>query len=229
MCGRFVQQLSTVAMAQLFGAEALASDPGERYNVAPTQAIDIVAAHEGKRILTMHRWGFVPTWAKDLSIGSRMINARGETVATSPAFRSSFRSRRCIIPADAFYEWQRVGGTKQPYAIVPQNNQPFAFAGLWSPWHDPQSEERILTCAIITTAANGTMRSIHDRMPVILAEAAFDEWLDPSFNDTDVLQTLLKPCPDDVLRAYPISRRVNNVRNDGAELLVPATTISSAL
>jgi putative SOS response-associated peptidase YedK len=219
MCGRYGVEQEYVQLALRYQAVVKAIDPGPRYNVAPTQQVPVIVAHESERYLAEHRWGLVPFWGKDLSIGVRMINARAETVATLPAFRESLEKRRCIIPATRFYEWQRVGKTKIPHTILRSDGFPMSFAGLWASWRNPETHERVLSCSIITTAANGPMRSLHDRMPVILEEDAVDRWLDPGISDLDELQRLLVPASDDTVYAYPISRLVNDVKNDGPEVV----------
>ena len=160
------------------------------------------------------RWGLVPSWAKDVGIGSRMINARAEGIAAKPAFRAAFRQRRCLVPADGFYEWQKVAGGKQPMLIRLRSGDPFAFAGLWERWRGPDGE--VETGTIITTAPNAVTAPIHDRMPVILDPADYDRWLDPSQPDA---AALLRPCPDDWLTAIPVSTRVNSPKNDAADLI----------
>ena len=166
------------------------------------------------------RWGLVPRWAKDLRIGNKMINARSETVATKNAYRSAFKKRRCIIPADGFYEWKRLDDkTKQPMYISRGDGDPLAFAGLYERWFDAEGERELHTCTILTCAPNEMMAEIHNRMPVLLAPAAWDDWLDPGFDDTDHLQTLLVPAPEELLVAHEVSTEVNNVRNNGPHLL----------
>lgn len=221
MCGRFGAEREYVQLALRYQAVVTAIDPGPRYNVAPTDPVPVVVAHEGERYLTHHRWGLVPHWAKDLSIGTRMINARAETVATLPAFRESFASRRCIIPATRFYEWQRVGDRKQPYTILRSDGFPMSFAGLWASWSDQRTRERVLSCAIVTTTANAMMAPLHDRMPVVLEDEALGMWLDPSLTDTGALLHMLVPCAEDVLFAYAVSALVNDVRNEGPDLVAP--------
>ena len=222
MCGRITQYLSSEEIAALFGAEPLVDLPGGRFNVAPTQTVMVVVEDGERRVVTAHRWGLIPPWAESPQIGSRLINARGETVAEKPSFRTSFRRQRCLIPVDGFYEWKQEGAGKVPHAIVGCDGKPLALAGLWSSWRDPGTGEEIRSFTIVTTAANRQMRPIHERMPVILPEESWGLWLDPSFQDVGALQSLLQPYPDDQLRAYPVSRRVNDVRNDGSELLEPA-------
>jgi putative SOS response-associated peptidase YedK len=172
----------------------------------------------GGRELALVRWGLIPAWAKEASIGGRLINARSETVAEKPAFRSAFRKRRCLVPADGFYEWRKRegGGPKQPMLVRRRDGAPFAFAGLWEHWRGPEGE--VQTCTILTTEANAVLAPIHDRMPVILDPAAYDRWLDPARPGAE---ELLRPCSDGWLEAFPVSTRVNNVRNDVAELIAP--------
>jgi putative SOS response-associated peptidase YedK len=167
------------------------------------------------RVLSLMRWGLIPHWADDPKIGYRLINARADTVATKPSFRSAFKQRRCLIAADGFYEWQKRDGAKQPYLIRRADGEPFAFAGLWEHWHG--ADQEIESCTIITTDANDLMRPIHDRMPVILAPADYDRWLDPAVQKADLLQTLLRPLAEGALTAILVSTRVNNPKNDDAK------------
>ncbi|HEX7473638.1 MAG TPA: SOS response-associated peptidase [Candidatus Limnocylindrales bacterium] len=221
MCGRFTQQRSDHELAEWFEAEALVDDPGGRFNVAPTDPVSIVVEKDDRRAITAYRWGLVPFWAKDISIGSRLINARAETLASSNAFRESFARRRCLVPADGFYEWRRDPGRRQPFVIHRLDGAPLAFAGLWSGWRDKATGEVLRTMTIVTTGANALMTPIHDRMPVVLAPEAWSRWLDPSLEDIAELQGLLVPAPDEGLEAYPVETLVNNVRNNGPELIVP--------
>lgn len=221
MCGRMTQYLSSEEIAALFGAEPLVSLAGGRYNVAPTQTALVVEEDGERRVIAAHRWGLIPPWADSAKIGSQMINARSETVAEKPSFRSAFKRQRCLVPVDGFYEWQKVGSTKVPHAIVRKDGQPLALAGLWSSWRDPATGEELRTFTVITTQANATMQPLHERMPVILPDDAWERWLDPTFTDIPALQALLRPAPDDLLNAYPVSRLVNDVRNDGPQLLLP--------
>jgi len=228
MCGRYVTKSDPAKIAALFKVEELAAgvdELGENYNVAPSQRIAVVDSPEGVRVLDVVRWGLVPPWAKDRSVGNRMINARAETIATKNAFRKPFRRKRCLVPADGFYEWKRLGPKlKQPYYFHRGDDEPFAFAGLWESWRDPDDKdgpwER--TACIITTSANSSMAPVHDRMPVILPGSAWQAWLDPANDDVEALQALLHPPPDDLLVAYPVPREVGNVRNNGPHLLDPA-------
>lgn len=226
MCGRMTQTTDPAEIARIFDAESAieadADDAGPRYNVAPTQPLTVVLQRaEQGRTVEQHRWGLVPSFAKSLKDGAKRINARAETVATSPSFRSSFRKRRCIVPSDGFYEWRRTGGPKQPYFLHPPTGAVLAMAGVWAVWKDPETGLWVPSAAVITTDANRMISSIHDRMPVLLPREAWDDWLDPEFDDAEYLTSLLEPPPDDVLGMYPISTRVNNVRNEGPELLEP--------
>jgi putative SOS response-associated peptidase YedK len=218
MCGRYALYTPAEAMVRLFGLSS-AADIEPRYNVAPTQPVAVVRADpSNRRRLDLLRWGLVPFWASDLAIGNRMINARGETVAEKPAFRQAYRKRRCLIPADGFYEWQKTSTGKQPWFISPERGGPLAFAGLWERWDDRGRAEPVETCTIITTAANAALAPVHDRMPVILPEQAWTLWLD-SATDAPALADLLAPAPEDLLSRRPVSRRVNTPANDGPELL----------
>lgn len=220
MCGRYMITSSVEALRQLFHFEER-PNLAPRYNVAPTQAVPIVRrSDDGGRQLAMARWGLVPFWAKDLKVGYRMINARAETVAEKPAFRAAFKARRCLIPADGFYEWKAEAGGKQPYLIRLESSEPFAFAGLWERWTEPESGERIESCAIIVTSANELVARVHDRMPVILAPNDHDPWLYGE-SERDDLQQLLAPYPAEAMTACPVSKAVNSPKNDGPELIEP--------
>jgi putative SOS response-associated peptidase YedK len=200
-----------------------------RYNVAPTLDVYAVAMRgrndreKGpRRALGTFRWGLVPSWARDPAVGSRMINARAEGIAAKPAFRAALARRRCLIPADAFYEWQRRPAGRLAYAVRRRDRRPMAFAGLWEVWRDPSQPEAELlrTCAIVTTRANELMAPIHDRIPVVLASEDWAAWLDPD-SGPGAATRLLQPPPSDWFEAYPVGSLVNNVRNDGPELLEP--------
>jgi putative SOS response-associated peptidase YedK len=233
MCGRMTMRTDPSDLAEIFDAELddsatrVLDDLGRRYNVAPTQDIPVVVQRDGGRRIEMHRWGLVPSWSKSVSsAGARYINARGETVATSSAFRASFLRRRCVIPADGFYEWRRAGRVKQPFLIHTPADAPLAFAGLWSPWRDPASGEWLLSATVVTTAANATVGELHNRMPVILDEDAWRLWLDPDMHDESLLQSLLEPARDDLLELRAASPLVNNANNEGSELLdVPPAAV----
>jgi len=215
MCGRFAFYSPSEATAALFGVDgALAVEP--RYNIAPTQFVAAVRNDdEQQRELVMLRWGLVPFWAKDPSIGNRMINARAETVAEKPSYRNAFRYRRCVVLADGFYEWHREGDRKIPYFITAAGGEPFGLAALWENWKDRDSGESLQTTTLITVAANEFMQPLHHRMPAILVPDTADEWLSGS---ADYLETAAERTP--ALRAWPVSTRVNNARNEGEELII---------
>ena len=223
MCGRFAFYSPAEATAALFGV----SDVPElkpRFNNAPTQSIAAVRLDsEESRELALLRWGLVPSWAKDPSIGNRMINARAETVAEKPSFRAAYRKRRCLILADGFYEWRKEADGKTPYFISLASGEPFAFAGLWEDWHARDSDESLQSTAIITTAANDFMSQLHHRMPVVLQQDAADRWLG---GDEQVLSDAGESSP--AFRAWPVDRRVNNARNEGEELVEAAGETLSA-
>jgi putative SOS response-associated peptidase YedK len=198
-----------------------------RYNVAPTQPLMVVLqrADEG-RVVEQHRWGLIPSFAVSAKDGAKRINARAETVATSPAFRASFAKRRCIVPSDGFYEWRRTGGQRQPFYLHPPEDGVLAMAGLWSVWKDPETGKWVVSAAVVTTDANRLVASLHDRMPVLLPREAWDGWLDPEVDDGDYLRSLLVPAPDDVLAVIAVSARVNDVRNEGPELVAPVAEVT---
>jgi putative SOS response-associated peptidase YedK len=213
VCGRFTLRTPAKVLAELFDV-ANVPDREPHYNIAPTQAVAVVrlqAGGEGRELARM-RWGLIPAWAGDPAIGNRLINARSETVATKPAFRQAFRSRRCLIPADGFYEWERLSGRKQPYYIRLKGDRPFGFAGLWEKWE--RAEVPIESCTILTTQANELVGSIHDRMPVIISPDDYALWLDPRCQDSRKLEALLRPFPAAEMTACPVSMLVNNPRND---------------
>ena len=248
MCGRFVAASPPDEMAKYFGAAAPDALLPENYNVAPTTdiyalvgdrppeideasaaAVEPAVASPPRRLETFH-WGLIPMWAKEQKIGNRMINARAETVATKNSFRAAFKRRRCLIPADGFYEWKVVGTDekgkpkKQPMYIHRPDGEPLAMAGLWERWLGPDKDwdEALHSATIVTTEANDFMSGIHNRMPVFLPPAAWDEWLDPDNEDVDALQELLVPADEALLRAHPVDPAVGNVRNKGAELIDPS-------
>jgi putative SOS response-associated peptidase YedK len=218
MCGRFVRSSSVETYARLFDAEG-GFDLDPSYNVAPSQAALIARPSDGRRQLALLHWGLVPAWASDSKIAYSTFNARAETVATKPAFRTAFRRRRCLIAADGFYEWKRMAGERQPYFIGLRDGGPFAFAGLWERWQ--RGDETMESCTIIVTQANELIAPIHDRMPVILPPERYAAWLDPGLDDPRRLQDCLQPYPASALRVYPVSSRVNNPRNNDAALLRP--------
>ena len=226
MCGRMTQQIPPSEVARIFDAELRDDEPiRPRFNCAPTDPLTVVLEREDGRVLERHRWGLIPPWAVDPSAGGRMINARAETVATSPAFRVALRRRRCIVPADGFYEWERRGRARQPWFIHRADGQPMAMAGLWSLWRDLAVGLWISSCAVITTAANATVAPLHDRMPVLLPADAWDAWMDPSESSADFLRELLVPAEAALLARYPVSTRVNSVRNEGRDLVEPVELV----
>jgi putative SOS response-associated peptidase YedK len=232
MCGRYVSVSSPTILADRFAVEEVrVTDKEPDYNVTPRAEVPIVAVSRGRRVLDLVRWGLVPSWAKELSIGDRQINARASSVTTKPAYKRAFVKRRAIVPADGFYEWQPVPGRKQkqPWFIRRRDGEPLAFAGLWEIWHDPARRDdapRIRSCTIITTDANDVVQPLHDRMPVVLPESEWDRWLDPTFQDIDVLRTLLVPAPAAAFEAWPVTSLVNKADNNGPELL-EAVEVSS--
>jgi putative SOS response-associated peptidase YedK len=219
MCGRYTVSTPVGVLAEAFDLGGSLPELPASYNVAPTQVVPAVLAENEERRLELFRWGLIPPWADDPQIGSRMINARSETAPEKPSFRRAFRERRCLIPADGFYEWKRLDGGKQPYHIHMGDGRPFAFAGLWESWG--RGEEEIRSCTILTTRANALVGSIHDRMPVILGADAYDVWLDPGA-ERDELTGLLAPYPDENMEAYPVSRFVNNPSNNDPRCVEPA-------
>ncbi len=221
MCGRFALYASSERLAGQFRLP-LPFAIAPRYNIAPSQPVLALRTlrETGEREWTHFQWGLVPRWAQDPKIGQRLINARVETLAEKPAFKHALRYRRCLIPADGFYEWKKVGNTKQPYFVRHREGKPLALAGLWELWQGADGSE-LQTCTIITTEPNATVRPLHDRMAVILPEQAYDLWLDPNLHQPERLLPLLRPAPDDALIAYPVSLRVNNPANDDPSLIEP--------
>ncbi len=229
MCGRYVSSSQPDEIARYFGAEmseALVDDsPPANFNVAPTARVFVVLETGETRRLETARWGLVPNWAKDLSIGAKMINARAETLATKNAFKRAFQRKRCIIPADGFYEWKVIPGQKkkQPMYIHRADGDRFAFAGLWELWRNPNApdDEPVRTCTIITGQPNEMVSPIHDRMPVMLPPDAWSTWLDHDNHDLDMLGKLLVPAPASIIAVHPVSTAVNNVRNGEPSLIDP--------
>jgi putative SOS response-associated peptidase YedK len=218
MCGRYRLSRRKQAVEEYFDAVSGEEEWVPRYNIAPTQDVPIIRQNprEPLRELSLVRWGLVPSWAKDSSGAARMINARSETAASKPAFRNALRFRRCMIPADGFYEWQRTGKSKQPYCFEVNEGDLFAFAGIWERWKDP-SGKAVETCSILTTTPNAVTATIHDRMPVVLDPDGYDLWLDPGMKDAGAASKLLKPCDARLMRSYPVSTRINHVANDDEE------------
>jgi putative SOS response-associated peptidase YedK len=221
MCGRYLITSSPEAFRRLFRYEEQPNFP-PRYNVAPTQPVPIVRLVDGKREFALVRWGLLPYWVKDPRTFTLLINARGESVNEKAAFRNAMKRRRCLFLADGFYEWTSAGGRKRPYVVRPKDGGPVAFAGLWESWMGPNGEE-METAAIVTTAANREIASLHDRMPVILPPEAFDLWLDCANVDHRTAEALIMPTRDGLLDAYEVSPAVNHVANDNPQLLEPFT------
>ncbi len=221
MCGRFTLRANPADIVAHFGVDEV---PEEiflpRFNIAPSQTVATVRLDTDHRTLRMARWGLIPGWAKDAKIGFSLTNARAETVSEKPAFRSAFKSKRCLIPADGFYEWVPITTKlKQPYHFHRIDGALLGFAGLWERWRDADGQT-VETCSIITTTANGVVRPVHDRMPVILDPADYGQWLDPRAGAEELL-TLLRPAPEEALMAIAVSRYVSNARNQGKECLQP--------
>ena len=220
MCGRFALTVSARVLGELFDVPEPAG-LAPRYNIAPTQPVLVARSGEEGRELVSVRWGLIPHWADDPSIGNRMINARGETVASKPAFRSAVKHRRCLIPADGFFEWKKVGAGKQPHLIRFADRRAFAFAGLWERWRPRDGSAPVDSCTIITTTPNALVGKLHDRMPVILPTDAFEEWLRPEPLPSSRLEEILIPYPDAEMEAFAVSRYVNSPANDGPECIAP--------
>lgn len=221
MCGRFTLTVDPAQFQEAFPGVDIDPEPAPRYNIAPTQPVAVIP-NNAKDKLDYFVWGLIPSWAKDPSIGSRLINARANTLAQKPSFRSAYRRRRCLIPASGFYEWKPEPGSKSktPMYITLASGKPFAFAGLWEFWQSSDGSQ-VLSCTIITTEPNELMAEIHNRMPVILPVEAYSLWLDPNERRPDELDGLLKPYPAAEMVAYPVSRQVNSPQNDTAELILP--------
>jgi putative SOS response-associated peptidase YedK len=217
MCGRYLIKTPPGLMRAAFGYEEQPNFP-PRYNVAPTQPIPVVRLVNGRRSFALLRWGLIPSWVKDPRGFSLLINARAESVLEKPALRNAMRRRRCLIPADGFYEWKRDGERKRPYVAAAKGL--VAFAGLWEPWIGPNGEE-VETACIVTTTANRTLRSLHDRMPVVIPPEAFDMWLDCPNVDAETAAALLVPAPEDLFDAHEISTAVNRTANDSVDLIEP--------
>ena len=216
MCGRFELHSAFAIIAKLFGLTGDSVMMPTGFNIAPGQDIAIIVKVGGKNRLTTCHWGFVPSWGQDLKEGYKMINARAETVAEKPSFRQAFSRGRCLVIADGFYEWKNVGGKKTPVYVRLKSGKPFGMAGLYNLWTSPEGEQ-VCTSAIITTEANGIVRTVHDRMPVIIAPAATGLWIDPSVHEKEKLLPVLKPYPDDEIELYEVSARVNSPKNDSKE------------
>lgn len=222
MCGRYRLSRRKQIIEEYFDAADWQDDWSPRYNIAPTQPVPVIRQHpkEPIRQISSIRWGLIPHWSKDASSAASTINARSETAAEKPAFRDPMRYRRCLIPADAFYEWKRTGAAKQPYCFEVNEGELFAFAGLWDGWKNSEGQW-IKSCTILTTIPNAVTAAVHDRMPVILDRESYDLWLDPGMNDVSVVSELLKPYDARLMRSYPISTRVNHVANDDEDCSRP--------
>ena len=220
MCGRYLITTAPEAIRALFRYREHPNFPA-RYNVAPTQPVPIVRLWESARQFALVRWGFLPSWVKDPRNFSLLFNARGDTALDKPAFRNAMVRRRCLFPADGFYEWKNDGRTSKPFAVLPKKGGPVAFAGLWETWMGPNGEE-VETAAILTTDANHALRHIHPRMPVVVPPEAFDLWLDCAKVEAPAAAALLVPAPEDLFAAYEVSPAVNRTANDSSDLLTPA-------
>jgi len=222
MCGRFTLTVDPAKLQDSFTDYDFPTKFAPRFNIAPTQPV-LAIPNDGRQRADFFIWGLIPSWAKDPSIGNRLINARGETLAEKPSFRGSYKYKRCLILADGFYEWKVQPGTKTkvPYFIHMKDRQPFAFAGLWDEWNSPDGSQ-LRSCTIVTTAPNDFVSSIHNRMPVILPSDAYTKWLDTTPQSREKLDPLIKPYSAEEMAAYPVSTLVNNPKNDQAECVVPA-------
>jgi putative SOS response-associated peptidase YedK len=222
MCGRFTLTVNPAEVQETFSSYTFPEKFAPRFNIAPTQPV-LAIPNDDQNTADFFVWGLIPMWAKDPSIGNRMINARGETLEEKPAFRGSLKYKRCLILADGFYEWKAAEGkkVKTPYFIHMKDRKPFAFAGLWDSWNSPDGS-LVRSCTIITTEPNELTELIHNRMPVILHSRDYAKWLDPSPQTPDQLKPLIKPFPADLMDAYPVSTLVNTPANDIPELVVPA-------
>ena len=222
MCGRFTLTVDPADLQDVFADFIFPPQFAPRYNIAPTQPV-LAVPNDGKNKADFFLWGLIPSWSKDPAIANKLINARGETVAEKPSFHGSFKYKRCLIPADGFYEWKAQVGqkTKTPYFIHMKDRKPFAFAGLWDEWHSPDGDT-LRTCTIITTAPNELMSTLHNRMPVILDKTSFEVWLNPMPQTPDNLIHLIQPFPADRMSAYPVSTLVNAPSNDRPECVLPA-------
>jgi len=222
MCGRYRLSRRKQIIEQYFDCYPWADDWWPRFNIAPTQSVPVIRQHpkEPVRQITSMRWGLIPNWARDASIASGTINAKSETAATKPAFRDTLKFRRCLIPADGFYEWKKMGASKQPFCFEVNNGKLFAFAGIWDGWKNAAGQW-IKTCSILTTIPNAVTSAVHDRMPVILDPDSYDVWLDPGMHDAAALSEFLTPYDARLMRCYPVSSRVNHSGNDDEECSQP--------
>src|SRR5262245_43399206 len=226
VCGRFVRQIFIDTIVDEFGVQEVSCDLNPSYNVAPTQQVAVII-EDGVKQLVSVRWGLVPSWAQDLSGGSKLINARAETINQKAVFKEAFQQRRCLVVADGFYEWQKTGAAREPVFIRLKSGRGFGFAGLYENWTSPDGEN-IRTCTIITTEPNEVTRTIHDRMPVIIPKDQEDRWLDPGCQDPEALLALLRPYPGEEMETCQVSTLVNSPTNDSPECIVPSSAASSA-
>jgi putative SOS response-associated peptidase YedK len=228
MCGRYRLSRRKQIIEEYFDTADWQEDWSPRYNIAPTQPVPVIRQHpkEPVRQLALMKWGLVPHWAKDASDAARTINARSETAASKPAFRDPLKFRRCLIPADGFYEWARKGSSKQPYCFQVGDSGLFAFAGLWERWRDP-SGQWVKSCSIVTTTPNAVTSAIHDRMPVILDRDRYDLWLDPGMTKVEAVSDLLRPCDARQKRCVPVSTRINHVANDDEDCSRPVAVMEA--
>ena len=228
MCGRYRLSRRKQILEEYFDTAPWDDDWNPRYNIAPTQPVPVIRQHpkEPVRQISLMKWGLIPNWARDASIATSTINAKSETAATRPAFRDPLKFRRCLIPADGFYEWKRSGTSKQPYCFEVNEGELFSFAGLWDGWKD-SSGSWIKTCSILTTTPNAVTSAIHDRMPVILDRESYDLWLGPGMQNIAAVSELLKPYDARLMRSYPISMRINHVANDDEDCSRPVVLTES--
>jgi len=227
MCGRFVLTADATLIQQTFNLATLPAGMSPRYNIAPTQPVAVIS-NDDPTELTFYRWGLVPSWAKDISIGNQLINARSETVDEKPSFRSAFKRRRCLIPANGFYEWTKDGKAKKPMFVHLKDQSLFAFAGLWEIWQSPDGGG-LRTCTILTTEPNDLIAPLHNRMAVILDKADYDLWLSPDELGADALKPLLRAYDADQMEVYEVSKAVNNAANDVPECIIPLTAPGHAM
>jgi len=221
MCGRYTLARSQQELSERYGIQQLFIDVVARYNIAPTQKVPVVLNLNGEIALDAYQWGLIPSWTKDLKSAKLLINARAETLMEKPSFKTALLKRRCLVPADGFYEWKKAGALKTPMFIHQTDNELFSFAGIWDEWKNSEGVP-VRTFSIITTEANESMAPVHDRMPVILPREAEAKWLDPKLTDPGQLMPFLRPCPSNLISMYEVSPEVNSVKTDSAKLIEPA-------
>lgn len=228
MCGRYRLSRRKQIIEEYFDASDWQDDWSPRFNIAPMQPVPVIRQHPKERVrqISTMRWGLIPNWARDASIASGTINAKSETVANKPTFRDPLRLRRCLVPADGFYEWKRTARSKQPFCFEVNHGELFAFAGIWDGWKNPDGQW-IKTCSILTTSPNAVTAAVHDRMPVILDPGSYDLWLDPKMQNVAAILELLKPHDARLMRCYPVSSRLNNVTNDDADCSRPVEFVET--